>query len=81
MKDRIVEIMQSISSPIGERNLGKRLNTSYRHIRWIFQSNPDTFERASPLDVGSSKYDYSRQTIFSERNRTRRPLRVWRLRS
>ena len=81
MRDQIVEIIRSISSPIGERNLAKRLNTSYRHIRWICRTNPDTFERSSPLDVGSNKYDYSRQTTHSIKNRVRRPLRVWRLRN
>lgn len=39
MRDQIVQILQSISSPIGERNLAKRLNTSYKYIRWICQSN------------------------------------------
>ena len=79
MKDQIVEIMKSVNQPISERNLAKRLNTTYKHIKYICNSNPDTFQRAHPLEVGSNKYDNTRDRSFSKINKCRRPLHIWKL--
>jgi len=79
MKDQIVEIMKSVNQPISEKNLARRLNINYRHVKYICNSNPDIFQRAHPINVGSNKYDNTRNHSTARIYKCHRPLHIWKL--
>ena len=78
--DEIYDIMTEINQPIGEKNLARRLGTTTRNIRSVL-NNSNRYERASPLEVGSAKFDNSKQKTFRKCDRIRKPMRIWKLRA
>lgn len=74
---QIYNIMTSISSPISEKNLSKRLNVPIRTIKSTLKSS-DKFQPAAPIEVGSNKQDPTK--LVSSNYRVRKLLHVWKLR-
>ena len=73
---QIHNIMSSISSPISEKNLAKRLNVPFRTVKHALKSSTK-FEPAAPIEVGSSKQDPTK--LGRQNHRVRGLLHVWKL--
>ena len=78
--DQIYKIMTEINQPISERNLSRRLNVPVRQVKYHLKNNPDKYTRATPIEVGSGKYDYTKQKNFNKKFRVRKSMHVWKLR-
>lgn len=74
---QIHNIMSSISSPISEKNLSRRLKVPIRTVKRVLK-NSDKFVPAAPIEVGSYKQDPAK--LGRQNHRVRGLLHIWKLR-
>ena len=80
---KLLEELKASSSPISVRNLKRRLNLPRKYVIWLLRSNPETFERAHPIEVGSGKWFPNEQYFLPEykgRMKVKGLVNVWKIR-